>query len=136
MGNQTLKMKLSQLLIALFAIKMCYTAQGLPLATSYYMGNNDGATTCSSCFNYGPSTKIGPKILNGSNLCLTALANTVTDCKYYKGTSTSTKSFDDCVVCNSKDWWNLTDNAVASSVVVTCSDTAVDPAVCTTKVSN
>jgi len=121
-------------ILALCLVGYTYTAQGTCAAASHCMGCTDDATTCFACFNWG-SGKIGAKQL-ATNACANAVANTVTDCKYYKGTITATKSSSDCAVCNSKDWLNVVDNNTAASIAITCSDTATNTTTCNAKVSN
>lgn len=127
-------MKFIITILALCMIGYTFAAQGTPAASSYCMGNNDGATTCSACFNWGSGT-IGARQL-ASNACSTKVANTVTDCKFYKGTITSTKSTSDCMVCNNKTYLNIKDHATASSITVACSNTASSTTTCKAAVSN
>merc|ERR1712177_192888 len=119
MGNQTKKMKVYQLIIVVLAIKCVQTVtQGKPVAASYCMGNNNDATTCSKCFNWGSGT-IGARQL-ATNACSTKVANSVTDCKYYNGGITSTKTTLDCMMCNSKKWLNITDTNTCKTEVANC----------------
>merc|ERR1712048_1025517 len=101
------KMKLATVLVAIMAIQYVFTAQGTPAATSYCMGNNDNATTCSSCFNWGSGT-VGARNL-ATNACTTKVTNAITDCKYYSGLTTTTKTCSDCGVCDGKTWLNVAD---------------------------
>merc|ERR1712183_13860 len=132
------KMKFITLIVALLSISSIFAAQGQPLATSYCMGNNDGAVTCSSCFNWGAGT-IGPKVSDANTLCTTAYTNTITHCKYYSGsqvnTTTSIKT-NDCSMCNGQTWYNVTDNATNASIIRQCADTALDATTCAAKVAN
>merc|ERR1712151_836987 len=134
MGNQLNKMKLYTLLLAFCAIQYVFTAQGTPAAASYCMGNTDNATTCSSCFNWGSGTIGARQLATGS--CANAVANKVTDCKYYNGNITSTKTTGDRMMCNGKKWLNLTDSSTPASIVVACSDTAIDTTKCASEVAN
>merc|ERR1712151_815823 len=125
MGNQLNKMKLYTLLLAFCAIQYVFTAQGTPAAASYCMGNTDNATTCSSCFNWGSGTIGARQLATGS--CANAVANKITDCKYYVGIISGTmKTVGDCMMCNKKTWLNMQDHSTPASIVVTCSDTAID----------
>lgn len=128
-------MKLATVLVAIMAIQYVFTAQGTPAAASYCMGNNDNATTCSSCFNWGAGGTIGARQL-AANACTTAVANSVTDCKIYNGLITSTKSMADCMMCKSKDWLNVTNHATPASIAITCSNTSISTTTCATKVAN
>jgi len=121
-------------ILALCFVGSTFTAQGTPAAASYCMGNNDNATTCSACFNWGSGT-VGARQL-AISACGTAVANTVASCKYYTGTNTSTVSLQDCMVCDSMTWLNLTDHLTAGSRVRACSDTAVNTTTCTAVPSN
>jgi len=135
MGNQ-IKMKLFSLLLALFVIQQVFAAQGQPVAASYCMGNVDDSTNCSSCFNWGSGT-IGARTYVANSTCGTAVTNAVASCKWYSGTNTSTISLQDCSMCDSKDWLNLTDHAsTASSRVRACSDTAISTTTCSATISN
>jgi len=131
MGNQTQKMKVYQLVIVLLAIKAIQT--GKPLAASYCMGNNNDATTCSACFNWGTGT-IGARKL-ATNACATTVT-AITDCKYYNGKITSTRTVYDCMMCNSKKWLNITDHNTPASIAITCVDTAIDTTNCASEVAN
>merc|ERR550532_2043765 len=100
------------------------------VATNYCMEcHASTANYCLACFNWG-SGSVGARQL-ASNTCTTAMANKITDCKYYTGYSTSTKSASDCLMCN-KDY----NNANYSTNVATCSNTAANTTTCTAKVSN
>merc|ERR1711976_32661 len=135
MGIRLRKMKATFItILALCFVGYTYTAQGTPAKTSHCMGNVDDATTCSSCFNWG-SGDIGAKQL-ATNACASAVSNAITDCKYYNGVITSTMSLQDCAVCDSKTWLNLTDHGTAASRLRTCSDTAVNTTTCTAVPSN
>merc|ERR1712048_1492458 len=123
------KMKLATVLVAIMAIQYVFTAQGTPAATSYCMGNVDNATTCSSCFNWGSGTIGARQLATGS--CATAVANKVTDCKYYAGAISGTmKTAGDCMMCNKKTWLNIQDHSTPASIVIGCSDTAIDTTTC------
>merc|ERR1712093_947471 len=98
------------------------------------MGCTNDAATCFACFNWG-SGSIGAKQL-ATNVCTTAVANVVTNCKWYKGTITSTKSSSDCMKCNDKKWLNVVVNATAANIAITCSDTATNPVTCLAEVAN
>jgi len=121
-------------ILALCFVGYTITTQGTPAATSYCMGNNDNATTCSSCFNWG-SGSVGAKTF-ATNACASAVTNAIADCKWYSGINTSTISLQDCMMCDDKTWMNLTDHATASSRLRTCSDTAVNTTTCTAVPSN
>jgi len=92
----------------------------------------DGGEACTGCFNWGSGT-IGAKQYlvgaTGDAKCAVAVANKITDCKYYFGTIVAAKSTNDCLVCN-KDWFNVVNHATPASQVVTCSDTAIGVTVC------
>merc|ERR1712214_245335 len=84
-------------------------AQGNCPAASMCKGCSNDLTTCFSCYNLqGGKT---PKQLSGTS-CATDVANTVTDCKYYKDTITAAK------------------------IVVACSDTSIDATTCDAAVAN
>jgi len=101
------------------------------------MGCVENGTTCDSCFNWNLSTNASYKAKQlASAACTTNVANTVTDCKYYKGTIGSTKSKTDCIECNSKTWLNITDHATAGSETIACSATALSSTNCASAVSN
>lgn len=103
-------------------------------------GCSNDAITCFSCFNAQSSAKPlqttnGARQLSGSS-CATVIANGITDCKYYKGTISATKTTGDCKQCNSKTWLNVKDNATAANIEITCSDTSIDATTCDKKVDN
>merc|ERR1711937_156653 len=133
MGNR-FQMKFITLIVASLAISTIFAAQGTPAATSYCMGNVDNATTCSSCFNWGSGTVGARNLVTAA--CTTKVTNAITDCKYYSGLSTATKAAHDCGVCDSKTWLNVADNATNASIVITCSDTAINTTTCASAVSN
>merc|ERR1712054_24547 len=133
MGNSSLKKMKAIFVLAIIGYALA--AQGTPAATSYCMGNNDSATTCSSCFNWNITTKHTARQF-ASSACATAVTNSITDCKAYSGTITTTKTVGDCLLCHSKDWMNITDNATAASIAITCSDTAISTTTCASTVSN
>jgi len=60
-------------------------------AANYCMACSSSTTdACTSCFNWG-SGKIGAKALNSTSAnCQTALSLTVTDAKFYSGSTTTT----------------------------------------------
>lgn len=126
-------MRIFVALIALCFASYALSAQGTCAKDSLCQGCTDGATTCTSCYNY--AGKINPKQF-ATNACGTDVANTVADCKYYKNTISATKSNTDCTQCNSKTWLNITDNSSAASIVIACSATAVDTTNCAAAVSN
>lgn len=123
------------IVIALSLIGTAFAAQGTPAATSYCMGNVNDATTCSACFNWGKGGTIGARDL-ATNACANAVTNAITDCKVYSSTKTTTNSLQDCMQCNSKDWYNITDHATAATRTRACSDTAASTTTCSATVSN
>jgi len=128
-------MKIFATVLALCIIGYASAAQGTCVTSSYCMGCVDDAATCNACFNWGKGGTVGARQL-ASNACSTAVANAVTDCKIYNGTITSTKTKYDCMECNSKSFLNVTDNATAANIAITCSDTAISTTTCTGTVSN
>jgi len=122
------------LLALCFASYTLAAAQGTCSSDSLCMGCNNDATTCFSCYNW-TSTKLTAKQF-ASNACATNVANTVTDCKYYNGTITATKTLRDCLECNGKTWLNLTTDASAANYKIACSDTALNATHCSAAVAN
>jgi hypothetical protein len=114
-------------IVALCIIGAALAAQGTPAATSFCQGNNDNATTCSSCHNAGTNARY---LANGT--CITMVTNVITDCKYYNPSITTTKAATDCFECDNKNWLNVTETGPA----ITCSDTAAVAATCTATLTN
>jgi len=102
-----------------------YKAQSCTSA-NYCIGCSSTTTNaCTSCFNWG-SGKIGAKALNvSSSNCQTALSLTVTDAKFYIGSTTTTNSlatgtlFNNVLQCK-KTYLNYT----YTGGVTACSNTA------------
>jgi len=116
-------MKLTSVLVI---AAICAAAFAAPtcVKTNYCMGcHASTADTCVSCFNW-MAGKVGPRTLNSTTNCQTALTTrVVTDCKVYNGsvaTPAGTKLSSDCQVCN-KDFKNWTN----SSSTLACSNTAL-----------
>jgi len=121
--------------ITIFALTLfghTFADQGTCAAANHCMICADGGEACTGCFNWGSGTIGAKQYLVGSApaACAVAVANKITDCKYYKGDVLgSAKSPNDCSVCN-KDWFNVVDHATATSQTATCSDTAIGVTVC------
>lgn len=119
-------------ILAICMITYSQAAQGTCAATSNCMGcTESGTDSCTACFNWGSGTKGARQLATTS--CATAVANTVADCKYYNGGITATKAASDCLMCNGKDWLNLT---MAGTIAVACSNTAGNATTCAATVAN
>merc|ERR1712113_108076 len=140
MGIRDLKMRTFFItILALCLANYTLSAQGTCTKASRCNGCTDDTTSatsaCSACFNWGAGGDIGARQLSGTS-CATAVANKVTDCKYYLNTISATKTINDCAVCDDKTWLNITDNNTAASIAITCSDTASNTTTCAAEVAN
>merc|ERR1711953_135280 len=128
-------MKISFTILALCMIGYSIAAYGTPPKASLCQirSATSGTNTCVGCFNWGSGT-IGAREL-ASAKCLVKVSNPVLNCLFYNNIISSTKKYEDCVVCNNKTWLNLTE-ASKNISKIECSDTAVKATTCKAKVAN
>merc|ERR1712226_705840 len=132
MGNQnlkTMKLLIVTLILALAGVSM--TAPSC-VATNYCMGCDASiANKCVSCFNWKAGT-VGPRYLASDTCTNKRSTSLITDCKIYSGTSGNTVG-DNCMVCDSKDWYNMTTYGTAAYA---CSNTSLSSTTCKSTISN